>query len=69
MYAIIQASGRQMKVTPGGFALLEGTLRLAGCNELAVPVGLLWCTAHGFGVTRTADHRAEKILVSVKSAH
>ena len=25
MYAIIQASGRQMKVTPGGFASLDGT--------------------------------------------
>ena len=25
MYAIIQASGRQMRVTPGGFALLDGT--------------------------------------------
>jgi len=26
MYAIIQASGRQMKSTPGGFLLLEGTV-------------------------------------------
>jgi large subunit ribosomal protein L21 len=25
MYAIIQASGRQMRVTPGGFATLDGT--------------------------------------------
>ena len=25
MYAIIQASGRQMKVTPGGFITLDGT--------------------------------------------
>src|SRR5713101_7751719 len=25
MYAIIQASGRQMKVTPGGFVTLDGT--------------------------------------------
>ena len=25
MYAIIQTSGRQMRVTPGGFATLEGT--------------------------------------------
>jgi len=25
MYAIIQASGRQLKVTPGGFARLDGT--------------------------------------------
>ena len=25
MYAIIQTSGRQMKVTPGGFATLDGT--------------------------------------------
>ncbi|MES1256457.1 MAG: 50S ribosomal protein L21, partial [Acidobacteriota bacterium] len=25
MYAIIQASGRQMKVTPGGFATIDGT--------------------------------------------
>jgi large subunit ribosomal protein L21 len=25
MYAIIQARGRQMKVTPGGFATLDGT--------------------------------------------
>jgi large subunit ribosomal protein L21 len=25
MYAIIQTSGRQLRVTPGGFATLEGT--------------------------------------------
>jgi large subunit ribosomal protein L21 len=25
MYAIIQAGGRQMRVTPGGFATLDGT--------------------------------------------
>ena len=25
MYAIIQARGRQLKVTPGGFATIEGT--------------------------------------------
>jgi ribosomal protein L21 len=25
MYAIIQAGGRQMKVTPGGFATIDGT--------------------------------------------
>src|SRR6266566_3969285 len=25
MYAIIQASGRQMRVSPGGFATLDGT--------------------------------------------
>src|SRR5262252_8272843 len=25
MYAIIQTSGRQMRVTPGGFATLDGT--------------------------------------------
>ena len=25
MYAIVQTSGRQVKVTPGGFATLEGT--------------------------------------------
>lgn len=25
MYAIIQASGRQVKVTPGGFATIDGT--------------------------------------------
>ncbi len=25
MYAIVQAGGRQLKVTPGGFALLDGT--------------------------------------------
>ena len=35
MYAIIQASGRQMKVTPGGFALLDGTAGEAG-SELTL---------------------------------
>lgn len=25
MYAIVQAAGRQVKVTPGGFAVLDGT--------------------------------------------
>ena len=25
MYAIVQAGGRQVKVTPGGFATLDGT--------------------------------------------
>jgi large subunit ribosomal protein L21 len=25
MYAIVQASGRQVKVTPGGFATIDGT--------------------------------------------
>ncbi len=25
MYAIVQASGRQLKVTPGGFARIDGT--------------------------------------------
>ena len=25
MYAIIQAGGRQMRVTPGGFAIIDGT--------------------------------------------
>ena len=32
MYAIIQASGRQMRVTPGGFATLDGTAGLPGAE-------------------------------------
>lgn len=41
----------------GGLAILEGTLRIAGWATLAVPAGMLWCAAHAFGVTWTADHR------------
>jgi large subunit ribosomal protein L21 len=32
MYAIIQTSGRQLKVTPGGFATLDGTAGEAGAE-------------------------------------
>ena len=32
MYAIIQTTGRQMKVTPGGFATLDGTAGAAGAE-------------------------------------
>ena len=32
MYAIIQAHGRQIKVTPGGFARLDGTAGEPGAN-------------------------------------
>jgi len=40
MYAIIQAGGRQMRVTPGGFATIDGT---AGepCAELILGEVLL----------------------------
>jgi large subunit ribosomal protein L21 len=36
MYAIIQTSGRQMKVTRGGFAILDGT---AGENGAELTLG------------------------------
>jgi large subunit ribosomal protein L21 len=32
MYAIIQASGRQVRVTPGGFATIDGTAGAAGAE-------------------------------------
>jgi large subunit ribosomal protein L21 len=32
MYAIIQAGGRQVRVTPGGFATLDGTAGEAGAE-------------------------------------
>ena len=32
MYAIIEASGRQVKVTPGGFVTLDGTAGEAGAE-------------------------------------
>lgn len=32
MYAIIEASGRQMKVTPGGYATLDGTAGQPGAE-------------------------------------
>ena len=32
MYAIIQASGRQVRVTPGGFATIDGTAGEAGAE-------------------------------------
>jgi large subunit ribosomal protein L21 len=34
MYAIIQASGRQMRVTPGGFATLDGTAGEPGAEVI-----------------------------------
>ena len=32
MYAIIQAGGRQMRVTPGGFATIDGTVGEPGAE-------------------------------------
>lgn len=32
MYAIVQAAGRQHRVTPGGFALLDGSLAERGAE-------------------------------------
>ena len=32
MYAIIKAGGRQVKVTPGGFATIDGTAGAAGAE-------------------------------------
>jgi large subunit ribosomal protein L21 len=32
MYAIVQASGRQVKVTPGGFASIDGTAGAPGAE-------------------------------------
>jgi large subunit ribosomal protein L21 len=32
MYAIVQAGGRQVKVTPGGFATIDGTAGEAGAT-------------------------------------
>ena len=32
MYAIIQAGGRQMRVTPGGFATIDGTAGALGAE-------------------------------------
>ena len=40
MYAIIQASGRQVKVAPGGFALIDGTAGEPGA-ELSLEQVLL----------------------------
>jgi large subunit ribosomal protein L21 len=40
MYAIIQSSGRQMKVTPGGAALIDGTAGEPG-TELTLDQVLL----------------------------
>jgi large subunit ribosomal protein L21 len=40
MYAIIQASGRQMRVEPGGFATLDGTAGEPG-KELTIGQVLL----------------------------
>ena len=41
MYAIIQASGRQMKVTPGGFVTLDGTAGEPGAELTLEPVLLV----------------------------
>src|SRR6266481_74818 len=40
MFAIIQAGGRQMKVTPGGFATLDGRVGEPGA-ELTLVSGVL----------------------------
>ena len=40
MYAIVQTSGRQLKVTPGAFALLDGTAGEPG-DELTLDQVLL----------------------------
>ena len=40
MYAIIQAGGRQMRVTPGGFATIDGTVGEPG-TELTLDDVLL----------------------------
>jgi|SRR4030095_3067327 large subunit ribosomal protein L21 len=41
MYAIIQAGGRQLRVTPGGFAILEGTAGEPGSEVTLEPVLLV----------------------------
>ena len=41
MYAILQARGRQLKVTPGGFATIDGTLGERGQELKLVEVLLV----------------------------
>src|SRR5579885_3840257 len=41
MYAIIQASGRQLRVTPGGFAVIDGTAGEPGAELTLGPVLLV----------------------------
>jgi len=41
MYAIIQASGRQLRVSPGGFALLDGKVGEPGSELTLEPVLLV----------------------------
>jgi large subunit ribosomal protein L21 len=64
MYAIIQASGRQVRVTPGGFATIDGTAGEPGA-ELTLGQVLLVANARVMA-TVEGETRGPKIRVFKK---
>ena len=63
MYAIVQVGGRQHKVTPGGFAIVDGTLGAPGEELTLGPVLLV--EADGGEVVAGAPHVANAKVVAV----
>jgi large subunit ribosomal protein L21 len=64
MYAIIQSSGRQMKVTPGAFATLDGTVGEPGA-ELTLVSGVLLVEKDNGEVLAGAPFVADARIVDV----
>jgi large subunit ribosomal protein L21 len=63
MYAIIQAGGRQLKVSPGGFAVLDGTVGDRGAEVTLEQVLLV--EKDGGEVTAGAPFVANAKIVAV----
>ena len=65
MYAIIQASGRQMRVQPGGFATLDGTAGEPGA-ELTISEVLLVEKDGGEVLAGTPFVKGAKVIAVVE---
>ena len=63
MYAIVRAGGRQMKVTPGGFATLDGAIGEKGAEVTLDQVLLV--EKHGGEVMAGAPFVAQARVVAV----
>jgi large subunit ribosomal protein L21 len=63
MYAIIQSRGRQLKVAPGGFALVDGTLGEPG-TELTLE-SVLFVEKDGGEILAGAPYVANAKIVAV----
>ena len=79
MYAIVQTSGKQIKVTPGGYATLEGTAGTPGSpfvanarvvavieGETRGPKIRVFKKKRRKGMRRTKGHRATFTRVQIK---